>query len=81
MPAIREKEAIYEFPRPPVNIYYNHINGRGNNLPLFTMIYIFLMPVIVYSSLFCFALDIFQLNFVLSIGFGLVIIGTCLTES
>lgn len=80
MPAIREREAVYDFHGPPINIH-NYINGQGNNLPLFTMLYIFLMPVIVYLSLFCFALDIFQLHIMLSIGFGLVIIGTCITES
>jgi len=81
MPAIREREAAYELPIPPINIQYNYINGRGNNLPLFTMLYIFLMPVIVYSSLFCFALDVFQLHVVLSIGFGLVIVGACISET
>lgn len=70
MTFIREREASYDFPRP----IDNYIDGRGNNLPLFTMLYILLIPIIIYLCLFCFELNVFQLHFVLSIGFGLVLI-------
>ncbi len=79
MPNLPLRQAHFVIP----DIHIDHpvyINGQGNTLPFFTVIYIIMMPFIVYGCVTLFMFGIIEVNIVLSVGFIVVLMCVHLSE-
>ena len=74
----KEKIPYYQLPYRIDNPGY--INGQGNNLEKFMVIYILMVPFIIYACVHIFFLDYVQTHIALSISSAITVVSAALLQ-